>query len=244
MDVIPVLDLMGGQVVRGIAGRRETYEPLKSRLVGSASPIEVARAFRHTLGLNRLYVADLDAIMIDSPQWSLLDTLADDRFELLVDAGIRETTRAERLLTGGVSQVIAALETLPGPQGLSELLQRVGPEHVVFSLDLMKGQPLGRLSAWETDDALTIADRAIGLGATSLIVLDLASVGVDSGVPTHALCRQLHRAHPRLTLISGGGIRERSDLVELSKSGANGALVATALHDGRIGPEDIANVKR
>ncbi len=244
MDIIPVLDLMGGQVVRGIAGRRETYEPFQSHLIESSSPDEVARAFRRSLGLNRLYVADLDAIMMDSPQWSLLETMAADRFDLLVDAGLRETTRAERLLNGGISQVVAALETLPGPNDLSRLLQRVGPERVVFSLDLKEGRPLGDLSAWETNDALTIANHAIALGTTSLIVLDLASVGVGRGVPTHALCRQLRHNHANLTLISGGGVRKRSDLLELRESGANAALVASALHDGRVGPDDIAAVKR
>jgi len=45
MRIIPVIDLMHGQVVRGIAGQRHTYQPIQSRLVASADPMAVARAF-------------------------------------------------------------------------------------------------------------------------------------------------------------------------------------------------------
>src|SRR5262249_52086733 len=62
MRVVPVLDLKGGVVVRGVGGRRREYRPVVSRLVGSCAPADVAAAFAHHFGLRELYVADLDAI--------------------------------------------------------------------------------------------------------------------------------------------------------------------------------------
>src|SRR5947209_19648396 len=62
MQIIPVLDLMGGRVVRGVAGRRSEYRALTSALTASSKPLDVARAFRLHFGLATLYVADLDAI--------------------------------------------------------------------------------------------------------------------------------------------------------------------------------------
>ena len=62
MDVFAVLDLMQGQVVRGIAGRRREYQPICSRLTPSAAPLDVACGFRDHFGLTNLYLADLDAI--------------------------------------------------------------------------------------------------------------------------------------------------------------------------------------
>ena len=32
MEVIPVIDLLGGQVVRGVAGRRDEYRPIVSQI--------------------------------------------------------------------------------------------------------------------------------------------------------------------------------------------------------------------
>ena len=42
MKILPVIDLMGGQVVRGVAGRRDQYRPVVSRLTPSSAPLDVA----------------------------------------------------------------------------------------------------------------------------------------------------------------------------------------------------------
>ena len=62
MRVVAVLDLMGGKVVRGVGGRRSEYRPVVSRLTTSCDPVAVAEAFRQQLGIDELYLADLDAI--------------------------------------------------------------------------------------------------------------------------------------------------------------------------------------
>ena len=62
MRIIPVLDVMGGIVVRAVAGRRSEYRPLVSKLTTSVEPAEVARTLLAKSGADELYVADLDAI--------------------------------------------------------------------------------------------------------------------------------------------------------------------------------------
>ena len=61
--IIPVIDLKGGQVVRGVAGRRGEYRAVQSRMVQDARPKTVARAFATQFGFRQGYVADLDASM-------------------------------------------------------------------------------------------------------------------------------------------------------------------------------------
>ena len=84
-------------------------------------------------------------------------------------------------------------------------------------------------------------DRRAGLGSPfahapgqRLEVVDLAGVGVGQGVPTLDLCRRLRAAYPKLELISGGGVRGVDDLKALRDAGCDAALVASALHDGRL----------
>src|SRR5262245_8374983 len=60
--IIPVLDVMKGQVVRAVGGRRDEYRPIVSKLTASTEPLEVAKALLDATGANELYVADLDAI--------------------------------------------------------------------------------------------------------------------------------------------------------------------------------------
>ena len=63
MRVIPVLDLKERQVVRGVAGQRDSYRPIVSRLTPSSNPQDVARAFVETLEVG-LEKSDIDFIVL------------------------------------------------------------------------------------------------------------------------------------------------------------------------------------
>lgn len=239
MTIIPVLDLLRGMVVRGVAGQRDSYQPVESCLVNSADALDVARAIRDELGLNALYVADLDAIINQQPNHAIYQALISDGFDIMLDAGLTNPTQADEALAAGVTQVIAGLETIPGPHFLESLCEKHGPDHVVFSLDLQNGTPLGDTSRWETADPFDIGRQAIDVGIRKMIVLDLSQVGVGQGVPTESLCRGLREASPDLQIITGGGVRNSADLATLNDWQVDGVLVASALHDGRIGRSDI-----
>lgn len=239
--VIPVLDLMGGCVVRGIAGRRDEYRPIESRLVASSDPVSVAAALRDRFGLHEFYVADLDAIREDRIQWTALRGLASIGCRLMVDAGLRSTGRAAELCEAGVHRAVAAQETLPGPAVLREIIGAIGPERTVFSLDLKARQLLGPARTWRSRETLDRAVEAAECGAKAIIVLDLAGVGIAGGVPTVPLCRQIRRDLPGIELITGGGVRGRDDLLRLRDAEIDGVLVATALHDGSLTVEDVSH---
>ncbi len=239
MDILPVLDLLNGLVVRGVGGKRDEYRPVESRLVDRPDILSVARAFRDQLGLTRLYVADLDAILHGRPNREAFRSLAEEGFELLVDAGFRTVESASVVLADGPAQVIAGLETWPGPRELAQLCCEVGTDRVIFSLDLRHGSALGEHSRWRTRDPLEIGIQAAEAGAKEIIVLDIAQVGIGAGVTTVPLCRQLRERFPELRLITGGGVRQGADLSELAAQGIDGILVASALHDGRVTREDV-----
>jgi uncharacterized protein related to proFAR isomerase len=48
---------------------------------------------------------------------------------------------------------------------------------------------------------------------------------------------------PDVTLLAGGGIRGLEDLRGLARSGCDGALVASAILDGRLDALDIAKAR-
>jgi phosphoribosylformimino-5-aminoimidazole carboxamide ribotide isomerase len=239
MRVFAVLDLMGGQVVRGIAGRRDQYRPLVSRLVRTSEPFEVARAFRDRFGLSDLYVADLDAIAGAAPALGIFSALQHDGFRLLIDAGLRTPADAEPLVSLGAQGIVAGLETLAGPVALAALLEQCGPAKLVFSLDLRDGQPLLGSLEWGVADAWDIANLAVDLGAQRILVLDLARVGLASGTATEELCGRLKKKWPRIEVLTGGGIRGSSDLDRLKAIGVDGVLMASALHSESLTRKDL-----
>lgn len=241
MRIIPVLDLQGGVVVRGVAGKRDDYRPVESVLTDSAAPLDVAGAIRDRLSCTQFYIADLDAIEADRPQRNILNELCAAGFQLMVDAGLRDSQRGRELLEAGCQSIVAGLETLPSPGLLDQWVREFGGERVVFSLDLKSGVPICDPHVWGTSEPRVIAGMAVDCGIERMIVLDLKYVGTDTGNGTRELCRALRRQFPKLELITGGGVRGPRDLKELSEIGVDGVLIASALHNGAIGAVDLCD---
>jgi phosphoribosylformimino-5-aminoimidazole carboxamide ribotide isomerase len=231
--VLPVLDLMGGQVVRGVGGRRTEYRPIESLLTASSEPLAVAKALRDRFGFERFYVADLDAITNGQVHWDVLRSLAGEGFELVVDAGVTSVAHVRRLLDAGANRVILALESFDSPDPLHDVLAATSPQSIEFSLDLKAGRPIADPSRWPLDP-LRLADLVCDAGIDHLIILDLAAVGVRGGLVTGELCRQVRARHPKITIVTGGGIRSAAEIKSAVDCGADLVLVATALHDGSL----------
>ncbi len=238
MRVIPVLDVMDGVVVHGKAGQRSTYKPIRSRILNSAQPRDVARAFREQFGLDELYVADLNAIVEDRPQTAIWRELCQDGSQCLVDAGVRDLQRARLILDAGAQSVVIGLETLPHWDLLGELVDSLGSSQVVFSLDLQQGRAMGPAQCRNLSP-VAIARQAAAMGIRRMLVLDLASVGSAQGVSTLDLCRQIRHQCSQLELLTGGGVRSPSDLPPLAEAGVDGVLIASALHSQSIRRADI-----
>ncbi len=246
MQIIPVLDILNQIVVHGVAGHRDLYRPIQSHLTQSSQPLDVARALRDEFLISEFYVADLDAIMYGKPNLDLYAKLLDAGFTFLLDCGLRRASDVKPLKSLQGLSIIAGLETLAAPQELGQLVQEWGPQQIIFSLDLKNGKPIvNAVSENEfatIDDPLTIAELSIQQGIQQLILLDLAQVGTGRGTGTEELCFTLRTRHSNLHLITGGGIRNQDDFLKQVKLGANGVLVASAIHDGRIGRETVLSL--
>jgi phosphoribosylformimino-5-aminoimidazole carboxamide ribotide isomerase len=243
VEIVPVLDVMGGVVVRGIAGRRAEYAPVRSRLVASVGPLDVARAFRTHFGLETLYLADLDAITgTAAPALPLYAGLDEAGFALWVDAGIRNPGDAASLMEPGIEGIVAGLETLAGPEALAAILREHGAR-ILFSLDLKAGVPLARQEAWPAEP-WDVAELAVRCGAARVLLLDLARVGTGGGTGTEELCGRLARTHPHVEVWAGGGVRGREDLERLRAAGVARVLLASALHDGAVSRADVEALRQ
>jgi phosphoribosylformimino-5-aminoimidazole carboxamide ribotide isomerase len=242
MRVIPVIDLKGGAAMHAVRGERERYRPLRSRIVAGSDPLQVARAVREALGLDELYVADLDAIAGGPPHRELVAALAREA-RVMVDAGVTEVAAVRLLLELGAARVVIGTETLADQAALERLRATLTDAPLVLSLDLRSGRVLSsdaELARLEPAEALA---RLRESGVREVIVLDLARVGADAG-PDVAVVRELCARFPDLELLAGGGVRHVADLRALAEAGAAGALVATALHGGAIGADELRALSR
>lgn len=245
MRLIGVVDLLGGRAVHARGGRRDAYAPVT---LAAGAPLRppgdaaaLARSYVETLGVRELYVADLDAILHGHSQPEPVRALATVGVPVWLDAAASDAAAARAARALGAAHVVVGLETLSSFEALRAVCDAVGGAHVAFSLDLQGGVPLTAGRTELAGDAVTLVSRAVDAGAGSVIVLDLARVGTGAGLDL-ALLTRLRVAAPGVTLLAGGGVRGEEDLVALSDAGCDGALVASALLDGRLDADAVRRV--
>jgi phosphoribosylformimino-5-aminoimidazole carboxamide ribotide isomerase len=236
--LIPVLDVAGCLVVRAIGGRRKEYQPVVSKLTTSTEPLQVAAALVDAAQTTELYVADLDAITGKALiSRTVAELVCAGEFSCWIDAGIRTYEQFLALpFLAGVRQVIAS-ETCPGPYLLTDIIANGMAANLAFSIDLRDGEVVGAWRAWglrSARDSLGLARKVVELGVRRLVVLDLARVGTGAGSGTEELLRSVRGECPGVELIAGGGVKTWADVERMGEAGADGVLVASALHDGTI----------
>lgn len=227
-----MIDLMHGQVVRGVRGERAAYRPIVSRLADGSAPLAIARGLRAAAPPPPgqpplLYVADLDAIQGGAPQVGvLLDLLhAEPQLQLWLDAGFAQpaAVRALRATMGPAGarlRPVYGSESLASPAALDELARE--PD-AILSLDSRLAAPLDPSGAWERPQAWP----------RTVIVMTLDRVGAASG-PDLGTFARLRALAPDRQWIGAGGVRDAADLRAAGEGGASGWLVASALHDGTL----------
>jgi len=199
----------------------------------------LARQYVDRFGLSSLYVADLDAIEHRTPQYAAVRQIAAVDVTVWLDAAIASLDDAQRALACGASRVIVGLETLSSFEVLKSIVSAVGHEAVVFSLDLRDGEPIATTSTLAQQSPEDLATRAADAGVSAIIVLDLARVGMASGVDIDLVAR-LRTRLGSVQLYVGGGVRGAHDFEVVRNVGCDGALVASALLDGQITKRDLA----
>ena len=232
MKIIPVLDLLNGIAVHAMRGERNKYRPLKSVLWPSPDPLELAKVF-DSLGFHELYMADLDAILENKEDFSVFTRISSETdLSLMVDAGISDLTRAERVLEAGASNVIIGTETLKDLGFAGEAVRALGEDRVIVSVDLKGGELLSRSERIRSMNPLRLVEALEEMGVARVIVLDLARVGSEQGANMGVVAEVLEKTG--VEAITGGGMRGIEDLEEARGLGVSGALIATVLHTGKL----------
>lgn len=141
-------------------------------------------------------------------------------------AGTGPLIKSQRLDPMIKSHVLGS-ESLASLKDYHRARERAGPT-APLSLDFRGDTFIG--PAGLLDDAALWPGR--------IIVMTLARVGSNEGPDLRRLASIIARAGAR-EVFAAGGVRNADDLHALRDIGAAGALVATALHAGRIGTRDL-----
>lgn len=225
MQIIPVIDLKDGSVVYAQRGDRDRYQPIHLHsILSDRSDLEtVMDGFLKLQPFKRFYIADLNAITGSGHHRPLIDSLlvTYPDIEFLIDNG----SQLSHLSAARPNQKwIVGTESQQSPAYRTE-------RAYILSLDYKDQKPAGHCSWFEQSH----------FWPESVIVMTLSRVGSNSGPDLEKLT-ELRCLHPEKQFIAAGGIRHVSDLEDLKHRGINAALVATALHNGTIGSEQLENL--
>lgn len=227
MHCIPVLDLMGGVVVRAVRGERAHYRPLVSTLTESSAPLAIAAALRARFDSRIFYLADLDAILgqgnNDAVVRHLVNTHQD--CEWWLDAGFSEVATLARWASVRNLHCVLGSESL---RSIAHYRALHSAQTDILSLDRQGEALLGPPALWQ--------DPSNWPG--TLIAMNLARVGAATG-PDFDYLRELRLRAPDAHLVAAGGVRDLQDLARLQAEGVHAVLLASALHDGTVGAEEI-----
>lgn len=232
MDVIPVLDVARGQVVRARAGKRESYAPLVTPFARTSQPADVALGLARLHSFRKYYIADLDGIEGRGRNVHLVPTLSQvmRRVELWVDAGTGSRGAARAVLAAPVTTLVIGSESLETVGELVEM-QREAQHRTVLSLDFRGDDFMGPHHL--LDDASCWPER--------VIVMTLERIGGNSG-PDIARLKSIIEMAGKRRVFAAGGVRDRGDLEALRDAGAAGVLLASALHDKKITADDLNEI--
>ncbi len=231
LELLPAVDVAGGQavqLVQGVAGSEKWF----------GDPVQAALRWQ-ARGAEWIHLVDLDAAFGNGHNRALLAEIVGALdIEVEMSGGIRDDESLSAALATGCRRVNIGTAALEQPAWCATAIAAYG-DRVAVGLDV-RGRTLAA-RGWTRDagDLFEVLERLDGEGCARYVVTDVDKDGMLQG-PNLELLRSVCAATDR-PVVASGGITELADLaalVQLVPLGVEGAIVGTALYEGRFSLED------
>jgi len=227
-EVVPAVDVEGGEVVQLVQGERGTEKRYGDPVDAAARWIEAGADTLHLVDLDGAFEgtrANADAIA------EVVDAVGDE-VSVQVGGGIRTVDDAVDLLDRGVGRVILGTAAVRDPDVVAGIDER-RPDSVVVSLDARDGEVV--VEGWTEGtglDPAAAAARYEDLGAAGILFTDVDVEGRLAGVQTDLVREVVDSVD--VPVIASGGVASLDDLRALADAGAAAVVVGTALYEGEF----------
>jgi phosphoribosylanthranilate isomerase len=235
LELLPAVDVAGGQavqLVQGVAGSEKRF----------GDPVEAALRWQDA-GSEWIHLVDLDAAFGRGHNRELLESIV-ARVDVQVElsGGIRDDDSLAAAMATGCRRVNIGTAALERPAWCAAAIAEWG-DRVAVGLDV-RGRTLAA-RGWTRDggDLYEVLTRLDSEGCARYVVTDVDKDGMLQG-PNLQLLRDVCAATDR-PVVASGGITELADLAALSTLvpvGVEGAIIGTALYEGRFTLEEALAV--
>lgn len=230
-EILPAIDLRGGQVVRlrqGDFARETAY---------SDDPAGVASRFA-AAGAQWIHLVDLDGARSGAPSQAeamgAVLAAAGETTRIEVAGGLRTAESVAEVLDAGAARAVLGTAALADPGLVASLVELYGAARIAIAIDVRDGRAVGH--GWTAGAAGLDAAAAIGAlataGATTFEVTSIERDGLLGG-PDLGLYDRLVQLG-RGDIIASGGIATLDDLRDLRARGCAGAILGRALYEGTL----------
>ena len=212
--IIPSIDLMDGQAVQLVQGRRKVLE--------AGDPLPIAERFGR---VGEVAVVDLDAALGRGSNTAVIEELC-RLAPCRVGGGIRDRDAALAWLDRGAARVVLGTAAVP------EMLEGLPRDRVVAALDAWEGEVV--VKGWTERTGRTVLDgmRELRGLAGGFLVTFVEGEGREAGFPRDQVQALVEAAgSSRLTV--AGGITTAEEVGWLDRTGAD-AQVGMALYRGNL----------
>ena len=235
LELLPAVDIAGGQavqLVQGVAGSEKRF----------GDPIEAALRWQ-SAGAEWLHLVDLDAAFGRGENRALQAEIV-GRLDIAVEmsGGIRDDDSLQAAMSAGCRRVNIGTAALEQPEWCAAAIAQYG-DRVAIGLDV-RGTTLAA-RGWTRDggDLYEVLARLDAEGCARYVVTDVNKDGMLQG-PNLELLAGVCAATDR-PVVASGGVTELADLValmELVPVGVEGAIIGTALYEGRFTLEEALHL--
>ncbi len=224
-ELLPAVDVAGGQAVRLVQGRAGSETDY-------GSPLEAALDFQRD-GAEWIHLVDLDAAFGRGSNADLLaDVVGALDVQVEMSGGIRDDASLQAALATGCRRVNIGTAALEDPVWCASVIARYG-DRVAIGLDV-RGRTLSA-RGWTKDggDLFEVLARLEREGCARYVVTDVTKDGTLQG-PNLDLLRSVC-AGTAAPVVASGGVSSLDDLAALASLapiGVEGAIVGKALYAG------------
>jgi phosphoribosylanthranilate isomerase len=241
LELLPAVDVQDGravQLVQGVAGSEKVF----------GDPVQAALDWQRR-GAEWIHLVDLDAAFGRGQNRRLLAEIV-GRLDVKVEmsGGIRDDESLEAALATGCRRVNIGTAALERPDWCARIVAEHG-DRVAVGLDVRGRTLAARGWTQEGGDLYEVLERLDADGCARYVVTDVNKDGMLQG-PNLALLRDVCAATDR-PVVASGGITELADLEALqtlvrpdAPGGVEGAIIGTALYEGRFSLEDALALTR
>ncbi len=227
LHLLPAVDISGGQAVQlaqGVSGSGGQY----------GDPVAQALRWQEA-GAEWLHLVDLDAAFGRGDNAALKAEIV-GRLDISVEmtGGVRDDESLAAVMATGCARVNIGTAAIENPQWCAQAIATYG-DRIAIALDVRGTTLAGRGWTSKGGDLYETLARLDAEGCARYVVTDVDKDGMLQG-PNLDLLRTVCAATDR-PVIASGGVTELADLAALNAlvaSGVEGAIVGTALYEGRI----------